>query len=119
MEDDVKKEVEKILDSLSEKQKALLPGYNNPKFPYALSIVLYMKGWNPEDIVKLSTKICKSNFKNKLFQGYERETRFLKSSNLLMLNVKFCLFYTLGDLCPLVNIPLLFAISNREPLYQG
>ena len=44
MEDDVKKEVEKILDSLSEKEKALLPGYNNPKFPYALLIVLYMKG---------------------------------------------------------------------------
>ena len=67
MEDNVKKEVEKILDSLSEKERALLPGYDNPRFPYALSLLLRMKGWNPKDIVKLSTKICESNFKNKLF----------------------------------------------------
>ena len=65
--EDISEDIKEILDSLTEEEKALLPGYHSPRFPYALSLLLRMKGWDPKDIVKISTKICNSNFYNKLF----------------------------------------------------
>ena len=59
MDEDLKK----ILDSLNDKEKALLPPSCNAYFLEALAVLLRMKGWAPEDIVELMFKLRKDRGK--------------------------------------------------------
>ncbi|MCR4783985.1 MAG: hypothetical protein K6A35_05655 [bacterium] len=59
MEEDLKK----ILDSLNDEEKALLPPSGNAYFLEALSLLLRMKGWSPEDVVEVIWRIRKNRYK--------------------------------------------------------
>lgn len=57
---DLHEDVKKILETLTEEERACLPHYRNLKFPDYLSVILLMKGWTPEDTVKVANKARES-----------------------------------------------------------
>ena len=60
MDEDLKK----ILDSLTDKEKALLLPSCNAYFLEALAVLLRMKGWPPKDIIETLNKIDKDRYRH-------------------------------------------------------
>ena len=49
-------DLEKLLMSLNDDERKWLGSYYNPRFPRALSVVLLVWEWKPEDVVNMVEK---------------------------------------------------------------